>query len=230
MKAVILAAGKGARLHPLTLTTPKPMLPLLGKPLLEHIIDDLPEIIDELIIVIGYKGEQIQKHFGTKFKHRSVSYIEQKEQLGTGHAALLAKPFLQEGERFLFMYADDLHHPQSIEKALDFEISMLVKEVEDPRPFGTVITDENGLVMEMEEKPEKPKSNLVNIGIYILDTRIFDFKPPLTKKGEYYLTDMIAEFAQKNPVQTIVTKFWHPIGYPKDLEEAKKILNGRTKI
>lgn len=225
MKAIILAAGKGTRLKPLTDTTPKPLLLLKGKPILEHIINSLPRSIDELIIVVGYKGDQLKKHFGNSFDGRKVSYVEQKEQLGTGHAALLTKHLLKDGERFIFMYADDLHDKKSIEKCLEHNLSMLVKEVLDPRPFGVVAIDENGIVTNIEEKPVNPKSNLVNIGVYVLDTRIFSYPAPLSKVGEYYLTDMIALLAQEHPVHTITTSFWHPIGYVKDIESAEKMLD-----
>src|SRR3989344_8985294 len=109
MKAIILAAGEGKRMRPLTLTKPKPMLEVLDKPLLHWIIDSLPEEITEIILVIGYKGDQIKKYFGNSFGGRKITYIEQKEQLGTAHALKLVKPILKNGERFIFMYADDLH-------------------------------------------------------------------------------------------------------------------------
>lgn len=230
MKAIILAAGKGTRLRPLTDTIPKPLLPLLGKPILEHIIESLPDAISELIIVVGYRGEQIRTHFGNSFKGRKVSYLEQKEQLGTGHAALLTQHLLQDGERFIFMYADDLHDKKSIETCLEHNLSMLVKEVPDPKPFGVVLTNKHGVITEIEEKPAKPKSNLVNIGVYVLDTKIFNYTSPLSKNGEYYLTDMISYLAKDHPIQAITTSFWHPIGYPQDLETAEKILNERRSM
>lgn len=224
MKAIILAAGRGTRLRPLTDTTPKPLLPILGKPILEHIIGSLPDAINELIIVVGYKGGQIRKYFGDSFGGRQISYVEQKEQLGTGHAALLTRHLLKDGERFMFMYADDLHDKKSIEKCLDHNLSMLVKEVADPKQFGVVLTDTNNIVTEIEEKPDNPKSNLVNIGVYMLDTKIFNYKPPLSKKGEYYLTDMVSSLAKDYPIKAITTSFWHPIGYPKDIEQAELII------
>lgn len=227
MKAIILAAGKGTRLRPLTDTTPKPLIPLLGKPILEHIIDTLPDVINELIIVVGYKGEQIKKHFGNKFGERNISYVDQPEQLGTGHAAILTKHLLQDGEKFIFLYADDLHDKKSIAESLEYDLSMLVKEVADPRPFGVVLTDKNDIVTEIEEKPTNPKSNLVNIGVYVLDTRIFNYPAFVGKNREIYLTDMISIFAKDFPIKAVTTAFWHPIGYPKDLESAEKILKKR---
>lgn len=229
MKAIILAAGKGTRLRPLTDTTPKPLVPILGKPILEHIIDSLPEVINELILVVGYKGEQLKKHFGESFGGRKVSYVEQTEQLGTGHAAVLTKHLLKDGERFIFLYADDLHDKKSIEKALLYDLSMLVKEVADPRPFGVILTNENGVVTDIEEKPENPKSNLVNIGVYVLDTRIFNYPAESTKNNEIYLTNMISFFAKDFPIQAVTTEFWHPIGYPKDLESAEQVLREKNK-
>lgn len=225
MKAIILAAGKGTRLRPYTHMAPKPLLRVQGKPILTHIIDTLPNVIDEIILVIGYKGDMIRSYFGDMYNGKKISYIEQAEQRGTGHAAFLAQPFLDKGERFLFMYADDLQDPYSIEILLTYPYGMLVKEVSDPTSFGVVLVDRKNRVLEIEEKPEYPKSNLVNIGVYVLDTQIFDYPPELSSSGEYYLTDMVTMFAKDHPMYAIPTAFWHPIGYPKDLEIAEQVLN-----
>jgi len=224
MKAIILAAGKGTRLKPLTDTTPKPMLKIMGRPLLEHIIERLPEAIDELVIITGYKEEQIKDYFGVNFNNRKVQYVNQPTQLGTGHAALLAAPFLTEGEKFLIMYADDIHDKESITQCLEHDLSMLVKNVVNPKAFGVVSLDQNGIIQEIEEKPENPKSNLVNVGVYVLDTRVFAYQPPLTKSGEYYLTDMVVSLTRNHPVKAIESNFWLPVGTPQDLIRAEQEL------
>lgn len=225
MKAIILAAGKGTRLRPLTEELPKPLVRIKGKPILEHIIDTLPKVIDEIILIVGYKGDMIQDYFGNEYQSRPITYIEQTELLGTGHAAMQVKPLLTPDERFIFMYADDLHDTKSIEKALSYTYSMLVKEVSDPRAFGVVLVNNDNKIIEIEEKPEHPKSNLVNIGVYVLDTQIFDYPPEISSSGEYYFTDIVTMFAKDHPMYAVPTAFWHPIGYPKDLEIAEQILN-----
>src|SRR3989344_5163908 len=109
MKAVILAAGEGVRMRPLTLTQPKPMLKVRGQPLLEHIIRTLPVVVDELVIVVGYLQEQIRGYFGDHFGRFRITYVEQKKQFGTYSALESCREFLADGEYFLMLYADDLH-------------------------------------------------------------------------------------------------------------------------
>jgi len=95
MKAVILAAGEGIRMRPLTINTPKPLLKIIGKPILEHIIDSFPNEIDEIIIVVGYLKDQIKNYFGSNWKSRKINYIFQKDKKGTAHALWLCRPLLK---------------------------------------------------------------------------------------------------------------------------------------
>ena len=107
MQAVILAAGLGTRLRPLTYDTPKPLLKIGDKTLIEYNIERLPECIDELVIVIGYLGEQIIDYFGNQYKGKKISYIKQSQLLGTGHALFLCKKILN--DRFLVLMGDDIY-------------------------------------------------------------------------------------------------------------------------
>src|SRR3989344_7915186 len=108
MQAVILAAGEGKRLRPLTLDRPKPMIELLGKPILEHTIENLPSAINELVIVVGYKSEKIKNHFGNNWKGRSIVYVEQNmPPTGTAHALFTARRALKPG-RFLSLMGDNI--------------------------------------------------------------------------------------------------------------------------
>ncbi len=111
MRCIILAAGEGVRMRPLTLATPKPMIKVCGRPLLEHIIDALPAEVDELILVVGYLREQIRDYFGDSFKRFKINYIVQENKLGTYNALKLCEHLLRLEERFLLIYADDLHAP-----------------------------------------------------------------------------------------------------------------------
>lgn len=230
MKAILLAAGEGKRMRPLTLETPKPMIDVLGKPLLHHLIDGLPAEITELIMVIGYKGDQIKKYFGAKFEGRPVTYVVQKKQIGNADALELCKPFLKKGERFLFMFTDDLHSPKAIKALLKHDIGTLVQEHSDPSRFGVFEVDKNNRVISMEEKPKKPKSNLVAVGVYVLDTRIFDYKVRQSVNGEYFMTDQIDQLIKEHKFVIEKTDFWHPIGYPHDIDAAEKILSKSKKI
>ena len=109
MKCIILAAGEGTRMKPLTNEIPKPMLKISGKPILEHILDSLPDNIDEVILVVGYLKEKIVNYFGDEFGKFKIKYVFQEGKLGTYRALELCKDLIINDERFLMMYADDLH-------------------------------------------------------------------------------------------------------------------------
>lgn len=224
MKCIILAAGKGTRMRPLTLHTPKPMVMVLGKPLLEHIINELPSEITELILVVGYQHEKIRAYFGDKFSDRKIVYVIQEEQLGTAHALNLARPYLNEGEKFLFMFADDLHSASAMKQLVQGDIGMLVQEHEDPRPFGVVEVDKEGRVTSLEEKPADPKSNMVAVGVFLFDDRIFNYPIRLSPRGEYEYVDQVVDMLKDHDFVVEKTNFWHPIGYPQDVEVAERKL------
>jgi NDP-sugar pyrophosphorylase family protein len=223
MQCVILAAGKGTRLRPLTENTPKPLVKVAGKSLLDHIVGALPSSVDELIIVTGYLGEQIKEHCGEVFHGRRVTYVEQLEQKGTAHALWLCKDLLK--GRFLFMFADDLHGPSDIARATSYTRSMLTLTTDTPEKFGIVVRHPDGTLAEMIEKPEHAPSNLASTGVMVLDDNIFKYDPLLGElNGEYYLTGVIREYARDYPIAVVEQSLWIPIGYPEDIEKAEKIL------
>jgi UDP-N-acetylglucosamine diphosphorylase / glucose-1-phosphate thymidylyltransferase / UDP-N-acetylgalactosamine diphosphorylase / glucosamine-1-phosphate N-acetyltransferase / galactosamine-1-phosphate N-acetyltransferase len=223
MQCVILAAGKGTRLRPLTDNCPKPLVTVAGKTLLDHIAGSLPSAVDELIIVTGYLEEQIKAHCGEVFHGRPVRYVTQAEQKGTAHALWLCKDLLK--GRFLFMFADDLHGPQDIARATSYTRSMLTLTTDNPERFGIVVRHPDGTLAEMIEKPEHPPSNLASTGVMVLDTHIFEYELKIEKNGEYVLTDVLAEYARDYPIAVVEQQLWIPIGYPEDIEKAEAILS-----
>lgn len=226
MKAVIFAAGEGKRLHPLTLERPKPLVEVLDKPLIEHIWEVLPDAIDEVVVVVGYKREMLREFLGDEFRGKQVTYVEQDEPLGTAHALRICKPHLENEEKFLLMYADDLHGREGVARCIEHDMALLVHFVDDPRSFGVVVTKEDGTIQNIEEKPEHPKSNLAVTGVYVLSPKIFEYEATHTKNGEYYLTDMIEEYIKHHPMQVVESDFWVPIAYPRDIDRATEILQG----
>lgn len=223
MQCVILAAGKGTRLRPLTDTIPKPLVKVLGKSLLDHIVESLPSSIDELIIVTGYLEEKIREHCGDIFHGRKVTYVHQEEQKGTAHALWLCKDLLK--GRFLFMFADDLHGPGDIARATSYSRSMLTFTTNTPEKFGIVVRHPDGTLAEIIEKPEHAPSNLASTGVMVLDDNIFKYDPyAIETKGEYYLTNVLQEYARDYPMAVVEQNLWIPIGYPEDIEKAEKIL------
>jgi UDP-N-acetylglucosamine diphosphorylase / glucose-1-phosphate thymidylyltransferase / UDP-N-acetylgalactosamine diphosphorylase / glucosamine-1-phosphate N-acetyltransferase / galactosamine-1-phosphate N-acetyltransferase len=222
MQCVILAAGKGTRLRPLTDDCPKPLVKVQGRPLLDHIIDALPSSVDELIIVIGYCGEKIKEYYGVEHKGRRITYIEQVEQNGTARALWLCKDLIR--GRFLFLFADDIHGKEDLARATSFVRSILVASVDAPEKFGIVVRNPDGTLGLMIEKPEHAPSNCASTGAMVLDEHIFEFEPQTPVKGEYYLTEVIERYAQKYPIAVVEQQLWIPIGYPEDITKAETIL------
>jgi NDP-sugar pyrophosphorylase family protein len=222
MQCVILAAGKGTRLRPLTDNCPKPLVKVAGKTLLDHIVASLPSSVDEIILVTGYLEEQIKAHCGAEFHGKKVTYVHQAEQKGTGHALWLCKDLLK--GRFLFMFADDLHGANDIARATSYTRSMLTLTTNTPERFGIVVRHPDGTLAEIIEKPEHPPSNLASTGVMVLDDNIFKYELKKETNGEFYLTDVIAEYAKEYPIAVVEQQLWIPIGYPEDIERAEKIL------
>ncbi len=220
-KAVILAAGWGTRLKPLTFTRPKPALRILGKTLIEHSIEQLHGLVDEVIIVIGYKGDIIKNKIGDDFQGMKVKYVEQEEQLGTGHAALKALPFLD--DEFIILNGDDIYYKEDIRKVMQKNPAILLKEVDDPRGYGQIIT-EGDLVKKIVEKPASPVSNLVNIGCYYLNKNFFLTQIEKSSRGEYEIIDYIENFLRSGDLHFCVADNWYPVSYPWNLLEVVKEL------
>ena len=226
MQCVILAAGKGTRLRPLTENTPKPLVKVNGESLLDHIVKALPTSIKELIIVTGYLEEQIHEHCGEEFHGRKVTFVHQAEAKGTGHALWLCKDLLK--GRFLFMFADDLHGADDIARVTSYTRGMLTLKTDTPERFGIVLRHPDGTLAEMIEKPENPPSNLASTGVMVLDDNIFRYELKVEKNGEFYLTDVIAEYARDYPIAVVEQNLWIPVGYPEDVQTAEQILNERA--
>jgi UDP-N-acetylglucosamine diphosphorylase / glucose-1-phosphate thymidylyltransferase / UDP-N-acetylgalactosamine diphosphorylase / glucosamine-1-phosphate N-acetyltransferase / galactosamine-1-phosphate N-acetyltransferase len=219
MQCVILAAGKGTRMRPLTNTLPKPLVKVAGKTLLDHIVESLPSSVEELIIVTGYLEESIRAHCGQEFHGKKVTYVHQSEQKGTAHALWLCKEHLR--GRFLFMFADDLHGKDDIARVTSYSRAMLTFQTDTPERFGIVVRHPDGTLADIIEKPEHPPSNLASTGVMVLDTHIFEYEVKSEKNGEFYLTDIIEEYAQKYPIAVVEQRLWIPIAYPEDIEKAE---------
>ncbi len=217
-KAVILAAGWGTRLRPLTLGRPKPAIRLLGETLVEHNLRELSGLIDEAVIVVGYKDEVIKEKMGESFAGIKIKYVHQDEQLGTGHAAKVALPFL--GEEFLILNGDDLYLREDIEKCLEKNPSILVKEVVEPSRYGQVSV-EGGAVKEIVEKPATKVSDLINVGCYYLNKSFFEKEIEKSSRGEYEIVDFLKFFIkEKNSLYYALAKKWMPVTYPWSILDA----------
>ena len=221
MQAIILAAGRGTRMGPLTDATPKPLLTVRGKPLLYHLVASLPRKIDELIIVVGYLGDQIREYCGARFHGRPVTYVTQEEHRGTYHALELARTHIGHAPFALF-FGDDIFDLATIRKLIEYPLGVVTARAAHPEKFGVVHLAPGGYVAAIEEKPEHPTSNLVLTSAYVLTRDIFRFPPERNPaNGEYYLSTALSNMAQKHPVKAVEANFWFPIGTPDDLAHAE---------
>ncbi len=227
MKAVILAAGQSTRTYPLTLTRPKPLLTIANKTLLEHNLEQLQGIVDEAIIIVGYKKELIMERFGDSFGNLKIQYVEQREQLGTGHAIMQAKELIK--DRFIVIMGDDLYSARDIKNCIKHEFCVLAQKVENPERFGVFVLKDN-FVDKIVEKPKEFVSDLANTGLYILNRRIFDVDVKKTERGEFEITDMITDLAKKEKISCeVVRDYWFAIGYPWHLLDANKFFVDRVR-
>ena len=233
MKAVLLAAGEGVRLLPITSTRPKHLIKVAGKPILQYCLEAVKNAqITEAIIVTHYKAESIRQYFGDGEKlGLKISYVEQKTVLGTGNAASVAEPFVDDD--FVLIYGDLLFGVDAVKNALQLykrgktAAVMGVVPVDKPENYGIIELDEQKRVKRIVEKPAagKAPSNLANAGVYVFSHEVFD-KLKQTKastRGEWELTDAVTFLAQegKTVLAAELSKDdWFDVGRPWDLLDA----------
>lgn len=229
MQAVILAAGKSTRTYPLTLTRPKPLLKAANKAILEHNLDNLRGIVDEAIIIVGYKKGMITKKLKNKYKNIKIKYLEQKQQLGTGNAASLAEPYIK--DRFILMAGDDIYSRNDVKNCTRHKYSILTSTVKNPENFGVII-QKNNVLTDFVEKPKRFVSDIINTSFYVFDKKIFQCLKKIKKseRNEYELPDAIKLLSKKEKIHCVKARQWIPIGYPWDLLKADKILRGNKNI
>jgi UDP-N-acetylglucosamine diphosphorylase/glucosamine-1-phosphate N-acetyltransferase len=233
MKAVLLAAGEGVRLLPLTATRPKHLIKVGGKPILQYCLEAVKNAgITEAIVVTHYMGDAIRQYFGDGEKlGLKISYVEQKAVLGTGNAASVAEPYV-DGD-FVLIYGDLLFGQDAVKNVLKQYKSgktsavMGVVPVDKPESYGIIELDEDKKVKRIVEKPAagKAPSNLANAGVYVFSSEVFS-KIKQTKasiRGEWELTDAITLLAKegKTVLAAELSKDdWFDVGRPWDLLDA----------
>jgi len=222
MKAFIFAAGKGVRLMPLTLSYPKPLIEVAGKPVIHRLFEELPDAISEVVVVIGHKGEMIRNYLGGAFGDKKISYLEIKEQLGTGHVLLGCREYVKNDERFLVIYGDNIYRKNDLERLVANKRAILVRRVPGHRGTGVVTVDSSGRVLKIIEKPDHPISELVVTGAYLLDSNVWNYKPRKRENGEYYINDMLEGLIDNHGVYAEQAEFWMPVGTSEELQNAEK--------
>ena len=170
MKVVMPVAGKGTRLRPHTHVTPKPLLKVGDKPVLSYILDDLRELgVNEAVLITGHLKEKVQDFMAAEYPDFKAEYTEQVEQRGTADAIALAEPFVR--EEMLIIFVDTLFDADlTVVRRLPDDVAGVIwaKEVEDYQRFGVIVTDAEGYMRKIIEKPKEPVSKLANIGLYYI--------------------------------------------------------------
>ncbi len=234
MKALIPAAGVGTRLRPHTLNRPKALLPVAGKPILAHIMDDLTEAgIDGFVLIVGYHGDAVREWFARERPELDITFVEQTERLGLGHAVWTAREAL--GDEPFFCILGDTILKADYAQLLESSASMIaVREVEDPRRFGVVEMD-GDRVGHFVEKPDVPPSNLAIVGAYLfrdpaalwrgLDRVVTE---DIRTRGEYQLTDALQMMVEEGVAFNIVTVTdWYDCGKRETWLETNQVLLDR---
>ncbi|MCX5800545.1 MAG: sugar phosphate nucleotidyltransferase [Candidatus Eisenbacteria bacterium] len=229
-KAIIPVAGVGARLRPHTHTVPKALMNVAGKPILAHILDQLPELgIQEVVMVVGYMGDRIRQYVEGNYS-LNVTYVEQEERKGLGHAVHLTETHVKDSPVLIVL--GDTIFKADFSKVVGGTTNYIgVKEVADPRNFG-VVEVTNGHIKRLVEKPEVPPSNLAIVGVYYVAQTELMFecireimRRKIRTKGEYQLTDALQLMLDRgSEMQTFSIHGWYDCGKTETLLIANRDL------
>jgi glucose-1-phosphate thymidylyltransferase len=238
MKVIIPLAGKGTRLRPHTHITPKPMLKIAGKPVIDYVMEDLQRLgnVEQVIYITGHLKDKVEEYARTKYPFPSV-FIEQKIQDGTAGAVALAKPYVDQPVFIIFV--DTIFDADLSEvNRTDADGIIWVKTVEDYQRFGVVVSDAQGNMTKIVEKPSEPVSRRANIGLYyiknwklLMEGVEWTLKQP-KNKGEFYLTDAFQYMIDKGAkIKVIDVEGWYDAGEPGTLLETNRTMleKGRAK-
>jgi glucose-1-phosphate thymidylyltransferase len=232
MKVIIPLAGKGTRLRPHTHLIPKPMLKVGGKPVIDYVMEDVAKLgkavpVEQVVYITGHLKESVESYARAKYKFDSV-FVEQKIQDGTAGAVALARPYVD--QPVLIVFVDTVFDADlSVIQSTDADGIIWVKEVEDYQRFGVVVTDADGHMTKIVEKPKTPVSKRANIGLYyIRNWRLLYegidhvLKQPMNS-GEYYLTDAFQYMIDKGAkIRVLDVEGWYDAGKLDTLLETNR--------
>jgi glucose-1-phosphate thymidylyltransferase long form len=229
MKAVVLAAGEGTRLRPLTEDKPKALVEVADKPILTHCFDRLIELgADELLVVVGYMKEKLISHYGDEYEGIPITYSHQREPKGLAHALLTVEEHIDDD--FMLMLGDNIFEANLADVVNRADAAFLVEEVpwDEASRYGVCDTNAYGEITDVVEKPDDPPSNLVMTGFYTFTPAIFHachlVQP--SDRGEYELSDAIDLLIKSGrTIDAIRMEGWRiDVGYPEDRDEAERRL------
>src|SRR5207244_3996151 len=211
MDAVILAAGLGTRLRPHTLQTPKPLLPVQGRPILDWALGALPPVVDRVVVVVHYLADQVETYLHGQKHIRQWTTVFQDKPQGTGDALRMCREQLG-SDRFLVVNGDDLYGAADLAALSGCAAGLLVQMVNEPRRFGIAFLKPDGTLDRLVEKPNLDGRQLANTGAYVFPREVFDIELQLSPRGEYEITDYLSTLATRQPVHVVEAHYWLPIG------------------
>lgn len=233
MKVLIPVAGIGSKLRPHTHTQPKALVPVAGKPILSHIVDNLIEAgMREFIFIVGYLGDKVEEYIRSNYPGIIKHFIIQEPREGTGHAVWLARNLVNPGDELVIALGDTIFDV-NLREVLSSETSALaVKRVDDPRTFGVAELDEDGFIRHVVEKPPIPKSNLALVGLYKIreSQELIQALDEIINRnqrtqGEYHLTDGIEVMIRNGAkIRTFPVENWYDCGSKESLLETNAVL------
>ena len=217
-----MAAGLGTRLRPHTLTTPKPLLPVQGRPILDWALGALPPRVDRVLVVVNYLAEQIEAYLRTQKHFARWEAVRQEVPRGTGDAVRSCKDRLR-SESVLVLNGDDLYGAADLARLAGCSAGVLCHPVDEPRKFGIVFRRDDGTLKELKEKPPLDGRQLANIGAYLFPRWALDIELPLSPRGEYEITDAVSTVAAAEPFHVVEATVWLPIGDIAAWERAQQL-------
>lgn len=229
MKAVVLAAGEGTRLYPLTSTRPKPLVPVGGKPLVEHVLEAAAPHVDSYVVVVGYRGNQVRDAIGGEFAGNDVTYVEQTDQRGTAHAVERARSEVD--DRFLVLNGDVVFDESLVASLAGVDgHAVATMPVDEPSNYG-VVSVEDGELTGLVEKPDEPPSDLANLGLYAFGPSVFSAIDSVeeSERGEYELTNAVESLRREGERVSVVEHDgeWLDVGRPWEvLTATEQLLSG----
>lgn len=228
MECIVLAAGEGKRMRPLTATRPKVMLPVANRPMLEHLMLAARDAgFQDFIFVVGYKEQRVREYFSDGAAWAlSIRYVSQRRQLGTADALRMTKDIVERD--FLLLNGDMLLASADIQRLAQLKApSMAIFPTEHPENYGIVKTDGDCVTALIEKSPE-PATNLINAGAYILNQEIYDILSAIdpSERGEYELTDALQTYIRAGALTSLELNSWYDIGAPWNLLDANEMILG----
>jgi NDP-sugar pyrophosphorylase family protein len=220
MDAIILAAGKGTRLRPYTETTPKPLLDVQGRPILDWIIGALPPV-ERLVVVVNYLAEQIEDYLTKQTHVKNWTAVRQEVPRGTGDALMSCKGQVT-ADRVMVLNGDDLIGRADLAKLAKVPMGILAHPVDAPESYGIIFQNPDGTLKQVVEKAKGlTPPQLANIGGYLFPREVFDLTLPLSPRGEYEITDAVSQLAARGGFHVVAADYWLPIGTVEQWQAAQ---------